>query len=123
MPEPTDPGATPDTVTDALTQLAAEGYTADYQLQGHVLRTSSVGPEAGACPVTEAVVERMYRFEGPSDPGDEMVVFGIRDPRSGVRGSLVSAFGMDADPEVLDQLTYLASSVDSDRHELPDKTD
>jgi hypothetical protein len=124
MPDPvTDPAATPDTVTAALRQLTAEGYTADYQLQGGVLRPSSAGADARECPVSEAVVERMYRFEGPSDPGDEMVVFGIRDPKTDVRGSLVSAFGMDADPEVLDQLTYLASSVDSDRHENPDKAD
>lgn len=124
MPDPaTDSGATPDTVTEALAQLVAEGYTADYQLQGGVLRASSLGAEARACPVAEAVVERMYRFEGPSDPGDEMVVFGIRDPQTGVRGSLVSAFGMGADPEMLDQLSYLASSVDSDRHENPDKPD
>ncbi|MDQ6696498.1 MAG: hypothetical protein M3Z46_03460 [Actinomycetota bacterium] len=119
----TGPASTPDTVTGALAQLAAEGYTADYQLQGGVLRASALGPDVRACPVSEAVVERMYRFEGPSDPGDEMVVFGIRDPQTDVRGSLVSAFGMGADPDVLDQLTYLASSVDSGRHQIPDKAD
>lgn len=119
----TDPPSTPDTVTDALAQLAAEGYTADYQLRGGMLRASSLGAETRACPISEAVVERMYRFEGPSDPGDEMVVFGIRDPKTDVRGSLVSAFGIGADPEMLDQLSYLASSVDSDRNEIPDKAD
>ncbi len=119
----TGPSSTPDTVTDALAQLAAEGYTADYQLQEGVLRASNAGADARACPVSEAVVERMYRFEGPSDPGDEMVVFGIRDPKTDVRGSLVSAFGMGADPEMLDQLSYLASSVDSGRNDLPDKAD
>lgn len=109
------PESSPDTVTDALVQLAAEGYTADYQLHDGLLRPTASGTEARACPVSEAVVERMYRFEGPSDPGDEMVVFGIHDPKTGVRGSLVSAFGIAADPETLDQLTYLASKVDSDR--------
>ena len=104
---------TPDTVTEALAQLSAEGYTADYQLHGGLLRASASGTEAPECLVSEAVVERMYRFEGPSDPGDEMVVFGIRDPKTGVRGSLVSAFGVAADPEMLDQLTYLASKVDA----------
>ena len=109
------PAPTPDTVTEAVAQLTAEGYTADYQLQAGALRASSAGTAGPPCAMSDAVVERMYRFEGPSDPGDEMVVFGIRDPKSGVRGSLVSAFGMAADPEVLDQLTYLASAVEASR--------
>ncbi len=120
MPEPGSdigPASTPDTVTEALTQLGAEGYTADYQLRDGLLRASAAGTDVRPCPVTDAVVERMYRFEGPSDPGDEMVVFGILDPRTQVRGSLVSAFGSAADPEMLDQLTYLATKVDSGRHE------
>src|SRR6476659_11242327 len=100
------PESAPDTVTEALAQLAADGYTADYQLHGGMLRASASGAEARECPISEAVVERMYRFEGPSDPGDEMVVFGIRDPNTGVCGSLVSAFGLAAEPEVLDHLTY-----------------
>jgi hypothetical protein len=124
MPDATSgPAPTPDTVTDALVQLQAEGYTADFELQGGVLRPSGSGPDVRACPVSEAVVERMYRFEGPSDPGDEMVVFGLHDPKTGVRGSLVSAFGMAADPETLDQLSYLASKVDSDRHVNPHNSD
>ena len=77
----TGPPPTPDTVTEALAQLTAEGYTADYQLHGGLLRASASGTEAPECRISEAVVERMYRFEGPSDPGDEMVVFGIRESR------------------------------------------
>ena len=54
----------------------------------------------------------MYRFEGDSDPGDEMVVFGVHDTTNDVRGTLVSAFGLAADPENLGHLVYLASKVD-----------
>ena len=65
------------------------------------------------CAIDEAVVERMYRFEGDSDPGDEMVVFGVRYPNSGVRGTLVSAFGPAADPEAMRHLSYIASRVEN----------
>lgn len=110
---PLDPGSSPDTVTEALVRLISEGYTADYQLHDGVLRTGEPGGAAQRCAVANAVVERMYRFEGSSDPGDEMVVFGIRNPDTDVRGTLVSAFGSAADPELLDQLTYLATKVDA----------
>ncbi|MEZ5137410.1 MAG: hypothetical protein R2711_01060 [Acidimicrobiales bacterium] len=44
------------------------------------------------------MVEKLYRFEGPSDPGDEMVVFGLRDPISDRRGVLATGYGPAADP-------------------------
>lgn len=96
----------PDTVVEALDLLRSEGYTAEYQLVDGCLRTAD---DDRACPTADAVVERVFRFEGPSDPGDEMVVFGLSDPVTGRRGVLASAFGPSADPEVLDHLTGLAS--------------
>ena len=101
----------PDTVTEATRLLASEGYAANVTLlDGGVLRFSGVD---ASCGLDEAVVERMYRFEGDSDPGDEMVVFGLLFPREGVRGTLVSAFGMAADPDVMQHLTYIASQVEN----------
>jgi hypothetical protein len=96
----------PETVVEALSMLKAEGYEAEFQLVDGCLRCDAQERE---CPATDAVVERLYRFEGPSDPGDEMVVFALRDPVTGRRGVLASGFGPAADPEVLDHLTGLAS--------------
>lgn len=96
----------PDTVTAAVQCLAGEGYTADFQLIGGALRCSARRNE---CAVETAVVERLYRFEGQSDPGDEMIVFGLHDPETDTRGTLASAFGPTADPEMLDHLVGLAS--------------
>ncbi len=95
----------PDTVTDALRLLRAEGYLLDFELIDGTLQAVD-GPR---CTVADAVVERLFRFEGDSDPGDEMIVFGLRDPASGARGALASGFGPAADPEVLDHLVGLAA--------------
>ncbi len=94
----------PDTVTEALTLLHADGYTVDYDLIDGHLRADG----CAACAVDDAVVERRYRFEGPSDPGDEMIVFGLRDPATGSRGTLATAFGPAADPALADHLIALA---------------
>lgn len=96
----------PETVVDALDLLRSQGYDTEFQLVDGCLRADGAELQ---CPTEDAVVERLFRFEGPSDPGDEMVVFGLRDPSSGVRGVLASGFGPSADPEVLDHLTGLAS--------------
>lgn len=96
----------PDTVTDAIRCLNARGFTADVQLIDGCLvwdRDRENTVEVGA-----AEVEQLFRFEGMSDPGDEMVVFAIIDPDNGRRGVLASAFGSAADPEVLDVLVGLS---------------
>jgi hypothetical protein len=95
----------PNTVTDALEMLRGLGYTADFELDGDQLR-STAGP--AVCAVDEAVVEHLYRFEGPSDPGDEMIVFALLDPATGVRGTLATAFGLAADPNLASHLADLS---------------
>jgi hypothetical protein len=97
----------PDTVTDAVSILRVEGY-ADEQL--HVSGASVDCVACGASHAIDAVlVERVYRFEGPSDPADEAIVLGVRCGTCGARGIIVSAFGPDADPEVLGAVSMLAS--------------
>jgi hypothetical protein len=95
---------TPDTVTEALALLAAEGYTEDFRLRaggiGHADRAESH-------PVTTAVVDHTFRFEGPSDPADEAIVLGVRCPEWGCKGVIVSAFGPDAEPEQAELLVAL----------------
>lgn len=99
----------PETVVDALRLLQEEGYDLEFQLIDGSLRCDLDDRE---CPAGEAVVERLFRFEGPSDPGDEMIVFGLRDPITGRRGALASGFGPAADPELLDHLVGMATRFD-----------
>ena len=95
----------PDTVVDALRLLREQGYEIEFQLVDGHLRCDA---DDRACPASDVVVEKLYRFEGPSDPGDEMVVFGLRDPVTDRRGVLASGFGPAADPELVDHLVGLA---------------
>lgn len=97
--------ASPDTVTDAVALLRADGYTADYDLIDGELRASEGCP---TCSVEAVTVEHLYRFEGDSDPGDEMVVFGLYDEASGTRGTLAAGFGPSADPDLAQHLRGLA---------------
>jgi hypothetical protein len=101
----------PDTVTEALQLLQEDGYVDDFEQAGAQM----------TCPVCSAanriergVVERIFRFEGPSDPGDEAIVLGVRCANCGARGTLVSAFGPDADPDVFARLVNLVTPPGAD---------
>jgi hypothetical protein len=97
--------AVPDTVTDAVALLRRQGYTIDFQLvDGHLTCDS----DARACDIEAAVVDRVYRFEGMSDPGDEMIVFALHDPVNDRRGTLAAGYGPAADPERAQYLRGLA---------------
>ena len=87
---------TPDTVTEAVAFLASEGYVDDF----HLGRDAVVDAASGAAhPVATAVVDHTFRFEGPSDPGDEAIVLGVHCTECGRKGVVVSAYGPDIDPE------------------------
>jgi hypothetical protein len=96
----------PETVTDAVATLIAEGYTADFG-------TAAEADGTVVCPVcgsihafTSGIVERTFRFEGPSDPGDEAIVLGLRCTNCGALGTLVSAYGPGADPDTFSRLEH-----------------
>lgn len=84
------------TVTEAMTGLAKRGYTYDFSIADgedcivchkHEFKLS---PE-------EFVIDEFYRFEGQTDPGDEMIVFAVASEKYKIKGIIVNAFGMYAD--------------------------
>ncbi len=92
----------PETVTEALRLLAVDGYVVDFNLVG----TTMTCPQCRSVhDLDHAAIERQFRFEGASDPGDEAIVLGLRCADCGALGVFVSAFGPDADPELLSHLT------------------
>jgi hypothetical protein len=101
----------PATVLDAVRLLDAEGFGASFAL-------TPEGLKCGGCGTREAVdkveVLRVYRFEGPSDPDEEAVVYGLRCPVCNQLGTLVSSFGPTADPELTDRLVMLDARFEGD---------
>jgi hypothetical protein len=97
--------AAPETVLEAVQLLESEGYTATLT----ILTDGTI--RCGSCSqthaVSDALVDRVYRFEGASDPDDEAIVLGVRCPQCDAKSTFVSAFGPNADPAVLDRLQML----------------
>ena len=89
-----------ETVTQAVSGLSKRGYTVNFNLVSDHL--AGDGGDMKLHP-DEFVIDEVYRFEGETDPGDEMVVYAISSESRGVKGVLVNAFGVYSD-QVSDDL-------------------
>jgi hypothetical protein len=79
------------TVSEALTDLRKKGFTMDFNLEENciVCNTGKFDPD-------EFEIVEVYRYEGDTDPADEATVYGI-ESKSGVKGVLVTSYGMYGD--------------------------
>jgi quercetin dioxygenase-like cupin family protein len=82
------------TLSETVNGLVREGYTHDFNVQGECIichqANISLAPE-------EFQIDKVYRFEGVSDPDDESIVYAISSPKFGVKGVLVNGYGVSAD--------------------------
>jgi hypothetical protein len=109
----------PDTVTEAVATLEAEGYTSPFLQSGADLVCIACGTPH---PLELGVVDRFFRFEGPSDPADEAIVMAVRCGTCGAQGTLVSAFGPDADPDAFDHLARISAEAAAQRVVRPPRS-
>jgi len=81
-----------DTVSQATDDLRKRGFSVDFNLEENSLvsRDNKYNPE-------DFTIVEFYRFEGQTDPADEAIVYAI-ESGSGVKGILVSGYGIYSDP-------------------------
>jgi len=84
------------TVTEALDELARRGYTANFEYLDDAFTAVDLGRAFRA---EELTIVEHHRFEGASDPDDMAVVYAV-ESRDGIRGVVVDAFGVYADPKL-----------------------
>lgn len=82
-----------DTVSEALNDLRRRGYVIDFNREYDCI---SCGEPLLSLQPNEFTITEVYRFEGPSDPADEAVVYAIESGR-GEKGILVDGFGPSSD--------------------------
>jgi len=89
------------TITEAIEQLHKQGYSLDFNLQKDKLVAD--GTEYAAA---DFEIVDLYRYEGQSDPGDESTVYALVSA-SGLKGLLVSGYGISADSESEETIKHL----------------
>lgn len=99
-----------DTVSQAVEGLRKRGYTIDFNLRYDciVCHETPISLMPNEFEITE-----VHRFEGPSDPADEAIVYAI-ESKHGEKGTLVNGFGVSADPvseEMIEKLKVTHKNV------------
>ena len=84
-----------ETLSEALDRLRSAGYRDSFRAEAGGIRALAAGrlyaPE-------ELVIDETVRFEGPTDPGDEAILFALRARDGAMRGTFVSGYGPSVDP-------------------------
>ncbi len=82
------------TLVEALDDLANRGYTIDFDLKvnqaGYASRQLYLHPD-------EFEITEVYRFEGFTNPEDNVVLYAI-EGKNGQKGFSLNAYGLYADP-------------------------
>jgi hypothetical protein len=80
-----------DTLTEALADLRKRNYTFDFNLSENCLVCNNQRFNTDDFEITE-----VYRFDNATDPDDEAVLYVI-ESKNGVKGVLVSGYGISAE--------------------------
>lgn len=82
-----------ETVTEAVNDLKKRGYTADLSIEADkdCLLCKSTATQLSP---EDFTIDEVYRFEGMTDPGDEMIVYAISANDKDLKGVVVNAFGI-----------------------------
>jgi hypothetical protein len=82
------------TLSRAMTVLRERGYTEDFNLKQDYLECQDgkylMYPE-------DFNIDKVYRFEGDSDPADQAIMYAISSEKFGIKGVLVNGYGVSED--------------------------
>lgn len=82
------------TLSETVNGLVQDGYTFDFNLQEDCIvchrNNLTLSPE-------EFQIDKVYRFEGDSDPEYQAIVYAISSIKGGEKGVLVNGYGTSAD--------------------------
>ena len=83
------------TLSETLKFLIAKGYTAEFKLKADRIDCSNGNLRISP---SDFHIDQYFRFEGNTDPGDGAIVYAISSEKYGLKGVLVNAYGIYADP-------------------------
>ena len=89
---------TMDTLSQTLNLLKQQGYTEDFNLHPDCIECNGLKLSPG-----EFVIDKVFRFEGESDPSDESILYAISSKDQSIKGTLVNGYGIYSD-DVTDEM-------------------
>jgi hypothetical protein len=99
-----------DTVSEAVNDLAKRGYNTDLSVHEDGECLICHQPSLSLSP-DEFKIDEIHRFEGLTDPADEMIVFAISSESHQVKGTIVNAFGAYSDSDTSKIVQHLFKHI------------
>ena len=82
------------TLSETIGGLKREGYTLDF----------NISQKRSVCNAANTIlsphdfeIDKVYRFEGESNPDDQSILYAISSPKFGFKGILINGYGISAD--------------------------
>ena len=85
------------TLSETINGLKKEGYNLDFNISQDCIVCSHI--ESKLSP-EEFMIDKVYRFEGESNPDDQSVLYAISSQTLNLKGILVNGYGISAEEEV-----------------------
>lgn len=82
------------TLSETINALVKLGYTHDFNIKGECLICHQTHIELSP---DEFQIDKVYRFEGASDPDYQSILYAISSEKYDVKGSLVNGYGINSD--------------------------
>lgn len=99
-----------DTLSQATQALKKEGYSTNFQLQAEGVYAAS---DSLKIKPADFEIDEVHRFEGMSNPADTSVIYAISSEKYALKGLLIDAYGVYANPlttEMIRKLHYSPTS-------------
>ena len=87
-----------ETVTEAVSDLMKRGYTENF-IREEGTKCLICNSPSICLPPEYYMIDEVHRFEGMTDPADQMIVFAISSEKLSVKGIVVNAYGVYGDSE------------------------
>lgn len=82
------------TLSETINRLKKEGYTHDFNIKTDYIICSQTNAKLSA---KDFEIDKVYRFEGSSNPDDQSVLYAISSSNLDVKGVLVNGYGISAE--------------------------
>ena len=84
------------TLSETINALIKIGYVHDFNIHEECIVCHQANVKLLP---SEFQIDKVYRFEGESNPDDQSVLYAISSPKFNYKGTLVNGYGISADEE------------------------
>ena len=82
------------TLSETINGLRNEGYTLDFNISKERIVCHQTNAEFEP---EDFEIDKVYRFEGASNPEDQAILYAISSTKFNMKGTLVNGYGISAD--------------------------